>query len=787
MTSRLSSSTYARFRVVQYIHCFAHQDGSLQNGDHLLAVGEVRLWGMGAEQVAAILRQAGQESIRLVVARPIDPSEPNYLINSAIVPTKVLSDPMELERTLQSGLLQSAAAAAAAVGNGFDFNQQAAIAAVAAAAAVEANVNGDAVSTPPAVTVTGVTDATPHDSPLMHNVPLPLTPAAIPNGPVDVVERQPHHPCIVTTDATQPSGASTDIIVPTSSSTTTGTPSPQPPSPVSPTQSSSTTTICEADVHHQEGGGEPRAPSSSGTSCMSSTVNEVTTAAKTPAATRHRARRKASSLRRAAVVSENNSAASSSSAEGTKLVRKSSVPSSMLLGHNPVVDKAKPKPKEPHEDAIDVVVVVEESSEEAEKKRGGGGSSVKKRQGSLRSKKTKTKMVKCTEEMEKEMMGAVLPEKEEYKIELFKDHAGLGITVAGYVCEKEDLCGIFVKNVIDGSSADKSGCIMANDQIIEVDGTSLTGISNQEAVEILKKTQSTVKMTIVRYLRGLRFQELQEGISQANVSSSSASNSLTNGTTSSGGDKQKTAAAKLDNGHSSSMSQHSAVSAKRRKSSSEKKRGSTPKSDFPLIDLASEPNDRNYGVTPAEAETSLMEKSSDKLSKVQSNHVSFSPQTVIPPPHSGVNCELRKKWEAILGDKVDVLVAKVSKPDQASGLGISLEGTVEVEEGRELRPRHYIRSILPDGPVDKEGTLRSGDELLQVNDNRLKDLFHEEVVSNLRQLPAPSVTLVCARRKVGGGGDDNDEQVFSPSPIRGTIVNNVDTGKSRQAFASRVS
>ena len=31
----------------------------------------------------------------------------------------------------------------------------------------------------------------------------------------------------------------------------------------------------------------------------------------------------------------------------------------------------------------------------------------------------------------------VLPEKEEYRIELFKDERrGLGITVAGYVCEK---------------------------------------------------------------------------------------------------------------------------------------------------------------------------------------------------------------------------------------------------------------------------------------------------------------------------------------------------------------
>ena len=60
------------------------KDGSLQNGDHLLAIGDVRLWGMGAEQVAAILRQAGQDSIRLVVARPVDPTVPSYLVRMRI-------------------------------------------------------------------------------------------------------------------------------------------------------------------------------------------------------------------------------------------------------------------------------------------------------------------------------------------------------------------------------------------------------------------------------------------------------------------------------------------------------------------------------------------------------------------------------------------------------------------------------------------------------------------------------------------------------------------------------
>ena len=61
------------------------QDGTLRNGDHLLAVGDVRLWGMGAEQVASILRQAGQDSIRLVVARPVDPSVPQFAVRIKII------------------------------------------------------------------------------------------------------------------------------------------------------------------------------------------------------------------------------------------------------------------------------------------------------------------------------------------------------------------------------------------------------------------------------------------------------------------------------------------------------------------------------------------------------------------------------------------------------------------------------------------------------------------------------------------------------------------------------
>ena len=59
-------------------------------------------------------------------------------------------------------------------------------------------------------------------------------------------------------------------------------------------------------------------------------------------------------------------------------------------------------------------------------------------------------------------------------------------------------------------------------------------------------------------------------------------------------------------------------------------------------------------------------------------------------------------------------VAKLRKPDENSGLGIALEGTVEVEDGREVRPHHYIRDIQIGGPVGLNGILQRGDELLEV-------------------------------------------------------------------------
>lgn len=52
-------------------------------------------------------------------------------------------------------------------------------------------------------------------------------------------------------------------------------------------------------------------------------------------------------------------------------------------------------------------------------------------------------------------------------------------------------------------------------------------------------------------------------------------------------------------------------------------------------------------------------------------------------------------------------VAQVEKFSESSGLGISLEAN---------SGHHYIRSVLPEGPVGRCGKLFSGDELLEVHE-----------------------------------------------------------------------
>lgn len=324
-----------------------------------------------------------------------------------------------------------------------------------------------------------------------------------------------------------------------------------------------------------------------------------------------------------------------------------------------------------------------------------------------------------------------MPETERFVVELRKDSNGLGITIAGYVCEKEELSGIFVKSVSAGSAADLSGKIQVNDRIIEVDNQSLQGFTNHQAVEVLKKSGTVVSLRLERYLRGPKYEQLQQAIAANELKPQTPSGSGTifpppgrsqSSSTQSIGATELTRRPSLTSPHSKQNGNSYTTASTVKLTDS----AQTPKETVdPLLNVSSRKlaNARDSVETKMATETAEVEASVDEKpveGEQRTGEVVVVSPTKPEKPKYWVDSELTKdventiinKWQSVLGAPTNIIVAQIRKFSASSGLGISLEGTVDVEGGREVRPHHYIRSILQEGPVGQNGLLRSGDELL---------------------------------------------------------------------------
>uniref|UniRef100_A0AAY4AM35 Multiple PDZ domain crumbs cell polarity complex component n=1 Tax=Denticeps clupeoides TaxID=299321 RepID=A0AAY4AM35_9TELE len=249
---------------------------------------------------------------------------------------------------------------------------------------------------------------------------------------------------------------------------------------------------------------------------------------------------------------------------------------------------------------------------------------------------------------------------------LTKSAQGLGITIAGYVGDKNlEPSGIFVKSITMGSAVEQDGRIHVGDQIIAVDGVNIQGYTNQQAVEVLRQTGQTVHLKLVR--RGFHPEEFPIITSSPHVTME-------------------------------------------------------PKpSPIPSRDLQ-----KDTDTTQGRLSIFFVDETSYT---VLAEHVLQAGN------EDNSKGELVRKWQNALGPSNEVVVAQVEKFSEGSGIGISLEAN---------GGHHYIRSVLPEGPVGCCGKLYSGDELLEVNGIPLIGETHKEAVNILKELPV-LVYMVCCR------------------------------------------
>lgn len=316
------------------------------------------------------------------------------------------------------------------------------------------------------------------------------------------------------------------------------------------------------------------------------------------------------------------------------------------------------------------------------------------------------------------------PETERFVVELKKDSNGLGITIAGYVCEKEELSGIFVKSVSAGSAADLSGKIQVNDRIIEVDDQSLQGFSNHQAVEVLKRSGTVVSLRLERYLRGPKYEQLQQAIAANEMKPTTPGGSDTIFPSIRSQTSSTEIIGTVDLARHPSHSGRSYTDADTVKLTDGLLSAAAKEAIDPLSNQSrklmnardSIENKINKNIISIETPTGDTIHENDQNTPECNPTVAGTTEKSTYWVESVLTKDMEKiminKWQTVLGTSSNIIVAQIRKFSASSGLGISLEGTVDVEGGREVRPHHYIRSILPEGPVGQNGLLRSGDELL---------------------------------------------------------------------------
>ncbi|KAG5285863.1 hypothetical protein AALO_G00008330 [Alosa alosa] len=363
-------------------------------------------------------------------------------------------------------------------------------------------------------------------------------------------------------------------------------------------------------------------------------------------------------------------------------------------------------------------------------------------------------------------------------IELENDGTGVGFGIV-----ESQSSGIMVKTILPGGVADRDKRLRSGDLILRIGDTDLAGMGSEQVAQVLKQASTRVRLLIARdttdndlshpvtqqqETRAAQVHKLSEPEKDKTYDVRFTKNArglgLTVGRTSvpPGSDSSGIVVKSIEKG--SAVDQNGqlhigdhilSVDGQRLQGCTEQqashllrqtgqtvcltllRRASTVQPAPPLPVIPKPPR------TSKANQNRKISFSTDHDEKIQNYCLSLKDKAVMINRTSSMErrvtlteaevVQLRNRWQDKVGDQSEVMVVQVQKFSECSSLGVSLEAR---------GGRHYICSMLPEGPVGQSGRVQLGDELLEVNGISVVGETHKEVVSLLKELPL-QVCLVC--------------------------------------------
>ncbi|KAM9138458.1 multiple PDZ domain protein isoform 10-T11 [Pangshura tecta] len=336
-------------------------------------------------------------------------------------------------------------------------------------------------------------------------------------------------------------------------------------------------------------------------------------------------------------------------------------------------------------------------------------------------------------------------------IELVNDGSGLGFGIVG-----GKSTGVIVKTILPGGVADQHGRLCSGDHILKIGDTDLAGMSSEQVAQVLRQCGNRVKLVIAR---GPIEEPPPPAVPPSTPIPTSIPETQVDGTNLQGFTNQQAVEVLRHTGQTVRLTLI--------RRGLKQENHIQPHEDFTAAvekDLifqtmdngtAKEQCEREQGSPPLPCSAGVVHTGEDSKQQESGFQLTSTGEAV-----------LQNKWQRIMGTNYEIVVAEVNKFSESSGLGISLEAAVG---------HHFIRSVLPEGPVGRSGKLFSGDELLEVNEISLLGENHKDVVNILKELPI-KVTMVCCR-PIAPPDSQSEWDNLTLSEVQLTEKSHVDLGE----------